>query len=264
MSTPLRRATSLLVGWLADVRLPKALRAPLYRAYARHYGVDLGELRLALADHPSLSAFFVRRLAEGARGFPADPALLVSPVDGCVQHVGTVAAGSTLQAKGQSYSVAELLGEAQAAEALEGGSAWTLYLGPRDYHRVHAPIAAALGGVRWIPGGRYSVAPAVLERRKGVLATNERCVLRLESAHGALWLVLVGALNVGRIRVVGLDHGAAAPVPPPRFERGAELARFELGSTVVLLAPKAAWEPEAELAPGAGVRLGQTLGRLPR
>ena len=264
MSTPLRRACSLVVGWLAERRIPTALRAPLYRAYAQRYGVDLSEMRLALADHPSLAAFFVRRLADGVRSFPDDPTVLVSPVDGNVQSIGAVMAGSTLQAKGQSYSVAELCGDPAAAAALEGGCAWTLYLGPRDYHRVHAPLAAALGAVRWMPGGRYSVAPGVLARRARVLATNERCVLRLDTANGVLWLVMVGALNVGRIRVVGVDPGAPAPAPPQRFERGAELARFELGSTVVLLAPKGSFEPVLGLAEGARVRLGEPIGRVVR
>src|SRR5688500_5038089 len=113
MATPLARTSSRLFGWLADRKLPTFLRAPVYRAYARATGAELSELRLELADHPSLAAFFVRRLKDGARSFPADPDLLPSPVDGTVQAISPIERGTILQAKGRPYSVAELLGSAE-------------------------------------------------------------------------------------------------------------------------------------------------------
>src|SRR5688572_18976541 len=140
MATPLARTCSRLCGWLADRKLPTFLRAPVYRAYARATGADLSELRLALADHPSLGAFFVRRLKDGARSFPADTRLLPSPVDGTVQDLSVIERGSVLQAKGRPYAIEELLGDARAALELEGGHAWTIYLSPRDYHRIHSPV----------------------------------------------------------------------------------------------------------------------------
>jgi phosphatidylserine decarboxylase len=257
---PFAHALSRTVGWLADRRLPRALRAPLYRAYAGVYGVDLDELRLALAEHPSFAAFFVRRLEAGARPFAEDSAVLPSPADGRLQAVGRIAEGTLLQAKGRSYPVDELLAGAAGGTSLEGGAAWTIYLSPRDYHRVHAPVDLELEEVRWLPGGRLPVKPSTLARRERVLATNERAVLRLATARGPLFLVMVGALNVGRIRVVGVPQGGAPTERGRRFARGDELARFELGSTVVLVAPPGGPLP-AEVELGMPLRMGQPIGR---
>jgi phosphatidylserine decarboxylase len=260
VSTPLRRASSHVVGWLADVRVPGFLRGVVYKGFARYAGADLSEARGPLSIYPSLSAFFVRQLVDGARAIDPDPGVIVSPVDGAVQAIGPVREGSVLQAKGHAYEVRELLAGAGDDVELEGGHAWTLYLGPRDYHRVHAPEAGALASARWVPGARYSVAPKVLATRP-VLALNERCVVRLETARGPLFVVLVGALNVGRIRLVGVQ--ASGPLAPPRpLARGAELGRFELGSTVVVVAPPGGPRPRP-LAPGRPVRLGEPIGDWP-
>jgi len=260
-----RRGLSRLVGWATDRRVPRFLRAPVYRGYARFTGADLTEVRLALADFPSLGAFFVRELRTGARPIDTDRAALVSPVDGRVQSVGPIDQGTVLQAKGRTYKVEELTGGLEKGLELEGGFAWTIYLSPRDYHRIHAPVSATLTAVRWLHGDRFSVAPAVLDRRR-VLDVNERAVLRLESASGPFLLVLVGALNVGRIRVVGVPpHYGPEPVRPgTRCERGAELARFEMGSTIVLIAPRGVAVPVADLSPGDAVRLGTRIGHLLR
>jgi phosphatidylserine decarboxylase len=251
-----RRASSALVGWLADRGVPRPLRRAVYGAYCRATGADAREAELDLADYPSLGAFFVRRLRPGAR--PLAPGGLLAPCDGTLQALGRIERGTLVQAKGQDYEVAELLGD--APPGLEGAWTATIYLSPRDYHRVHAPFAAELTAVRWLGGERRSVAPAVLARVPRVLATNERAVLALRGARGPSWLVMVGALNVGRIRVVGVEPGAS-PARALPFERGGELARFEMGSTVVLVVPGAA--PVAGLAPGAALRLGQHLADLP-
>jgi phosphatidylserine decarboxylase len=261
-ATPLRRTASRLIGWISDRRVPRMLRAPIYRGYARVYDVDLGELRLPLEEHPSFTAFFVRRLADGARRFPLDPALLPSPCDGTLQASDPVDSGSILQAKGRPYPVRELLAGADHEVELEGGHAWTIYLSPRDYHRVHAPVDASLSEIRWQPGARYSVAPKVLAARPKVLSINERAVLRLETARGPLFLVMVGALNVGRIRVVGAETGRSGSLEPPRkFARGDDLARFEMGSTVVLVAPRGGPRPVEGLALGQRIRMGDVIGR---
>lgn len=256
-----RRGLSRLVGWATDRRVPRFLRGTVYGGFARYTGADLSEVRLAIDDFPSLGAFFVRELKTGARPIDADPDALVSPVDGTVQTVCAIERGTILQAKGRPYSVAELCGGLELGLELEGGAAWTIYLSPRDYHRIHAPVAARLESARWIDGDRHSVAPKVLDRRR-VLDVNERCVLRLQNARGTFLLVLVGAMNVGRIRVVGVEpHYGQEPVHPgSRFERGAELARFEMGSTIVLLAPRGVASPAAELVPGRAVRLGSRIG----
>lgn len=243
--------------------MPRALRGPIYRTYSRYYDVDLGELRLPLEEHPSFGAFFVRRLADGARKFPVDAGVLPAPCDGTLQASDAVDSGSILQAKGRSYSVRELLAGADHDVDLEGGHAWTIYLSPRDYHRVHSPVEARLSEVRWAAGARFSVAPKVLVARQKVLSINERAVLRLETAHGPLFLVMVGALNVGRIRVVGIEPGRSGRVEPAReFRRGDELARFEMGSTVVLVAPASGPKPSPGLALGQRIRMGEAIGRV--
>jgi len=135
-----------------------------------------------------------------------------------------------------------------------------VYLSPADYHRIHAPDDVRLEELRWIAGARYSVAPKVLARRT-VLPVNERVVLRLQSPRGPLFLVLVGATNVGRIRIVGVEPGRPAPRPGPEFARGEELARFEMGSTIVLVSPAGGASALPGLAAGHEVRLGQALGR---
>jgi phosphatidylserine decarboxylase len=260
MGTPFRRALSRTTGWLTDRTIPRPLRASVYRGYARATGADLSEVRLPLAEHPSMGAFFVRRLKEGARPIEPDRSLFVSPVDGTVQSLCALERGTLLQAKGKPYALRELLG-GEEDPALEGGFSWTIYLSPRDYHRIHAHDDCRLTRAHWLAGALYSVAPAVLARRM-VLPVNERVALRLESARGAFWLVLVGATNVGRMRVVGLDTGREGALAPPlAFERGAELARFEMGSTIVLLAPRGLCAPLAQLREGQQLKLGQAIGR---
>ena len=141
VSTPFLRASSHLTGWLADRALPRFLRAPLYRTFARLYGADLTEARGPLEIYPSFSAFFVRRLLDGARPIADGQDELASPVDGTVQTICSITDGQVLQAKGRSYTVDELLGGVGADIDLQGGSAWTIYLGPKDYHRIHTPEA---------------------------------------------------------------------------------------------------------------------------
>ena len=253
MRTPARAALSKVVGWIADRRVPGPLRGPLYKGYARFTGADLSEIASPLDSHRSLGEFFVRRLKDGARPIDAGADAIVSPCDGTVQASCAVERGSLVQAKGRSYPLEELLGSRSDAEACEGGHAWTIYLSPRDYHRVHAPEACTLTDLRRIAGARFSVAPAVLDARL-VLPVNERAVFRLETARGVLWMVMVGATNVGRIRVVGdaLDL-------PRHFQRGEEVARFEMGSTVVLVSARGTAECLPSLRQGTSVRLGQRI-----
>lgn len=252
----LLRTTSHTVGWLSDRRVPRPLRGPLYRAWAKATGSDLEEVLLPLEEHPTFAAFFVRRLRRRARPFPTDPDVLPSPVDGTLLSAEVVREDLLLQAKGHSYRVQDLLGGAGDGIDLEGGRALTLYLAPRDYHRIHAPEDARLAGILHVDGTRYSVRPSVLARR-AVLDRNERVVLTMDGQRGPHFLVLVGALNVGRIRVVG---GGAAPASPIAFRRGDELARFEMGSTVVVIWPRGVLEPTVET--GRAIRAGTPLGRF--
>jgi phosphatidylserine decarboxylase len=212
-------------------------------------------------DHASLGAFFVRRLADGARVVELDPALMPSPVDALVQASSPIAEGQVVEAKGRRYPIRELLAGVGEDVDLEGGHQFTLYLGPKDYHRIHSPVEGRLVEARHVDGERHSVQPKVLERRR-VLAVNERVVLRFQGERGPLLLVFVGAVVVGRIRVVGLDPLHRGPVDPPRpFARGEELGRFEMGSTVVVVAPPGMLEPTASGLEGAAPRMGEAIAR---
>ena len=257
-----KRRLSLLVGWAADRRIPGPLRPTVYKTYARLTGADLGDMRGHLKDHACLGAFFVRRLREGARPIDSDPASMPSPVDSMVQALSAVTEGSVIEAKGRTYPIRDLLGGVGEELDLEGGHQFTLYLGPKDYHRIHSPLDARLVESRHIAGERYSVQPSVLAKRR-VLPINERVVLRLESERGPFFMVLVGALIVGRIRVVGLQPDHVGPVDPPRaFARGEELGRFEMGSTVVLVTPPGFLKPLPETEVGDPIRLGQSIATL--
>lgn len=263
MSTPLRTGLSKTVGWWSDRRIPTALRPLVYRSYARLTGADLDEAVGPLSIYPSLGAFFVRRLKPGARPLPEDPGLLPSPADGRLQALDRIEGNSLLQAKGQSYPATELLGDLATPEQLEGAWAWTIYLSPRDYHRVHAPCDAELREVRWLGHSRWSVAPKVVAKRPRLYLENERAVLELAVGEHRLWVVLVGAVNVGRLRVVGVPQGGPASARrDPRFERGAELGRFEMGSTVVMVASPGLAEPAPDLKLDQPLRLGEVIGRF--
>ncbi len=266
MSKPWRATVSHAVGWLADRPVPRAARAPLYRAYARATGADLSESRPPLDGYPNLSAFFVRRLVDGARTWPSAPEVFPSPADGRLQNQGIVDQGSLLQAKGQSYRVGELIGDIAEPGELDSARAWTVYLSPRDYHRVHCPLTAKLAAAAWQGGDRFSVAPRELSNRPRVFVQNERVALRMESERGPYFLVLVGALNVGRLRVVGLEPLARQTSRKnPVFQRGEELGRFELGSTVVVVWPGGPHcpEPLLGLVEGAPLKMGEPLARFP-
>ena len=276
-------AYSALVGWGAGRALPSRLRGLAYRAFARAVGANLDEVELELGSYPSLGDFFARKLRHGAREVDAAPGAIISPCDGVVAARGTAAEGALVQAKGRMYRLAELVADAGLAAQLTGGSYATIYLSPRDYHRVHAPADAQIVGYDYLPGALWSVNPRVAARRDGLLARNERVVIRMNAGPlGNVALVMVGAGGVGNIRLapglgmapglpgVGVNASDSAAWrgarEPRRVElsgvtvaRGDELGTFWLGSTVVLV-----FEPhKVELAGEVGdaVRFGQRIGR---
>jgi phosphatidylserine decarboxylase len=260
-----------VVGWGARRRLPRSLRRPLYTAFARVAGADLAEVERPLEEYPSFGAFFARRLADGLRPLPDDPAALVCPCDGRLAAAGTIDGGTLLQVKGRHYSLGELLGDPERAARYDGGGYATIYLSPRDYHRVHSPIGAALTGYDYLPGARFPVMPYFAERVDGLLCRNERVVLHLEGDAGAAEVVMVAAIGVGNLALSrpAVESRRFKRSGGPRRERfaglplraGDELGAFELGSTVVMV-----FEPDrARLeAPAIGevLRFGQPLGRL--
>lgn len=245
------------------------------RWYMRHYGVDLSEAQNndlnAFAD---FNAFFTRALRPEARPMPDSATALASPVDGFVSELGSVVSGRLLQAKGRLYSLTDLLGGSyERAQVFEGGAFITLYLSPADYHRVHMPVAGQLREMVHIPGRLFSVSPASVAHIPGLFARNERVVNVFDTDYGPLALVMVGAINVGSMETVW-----ASEVTPPRgrqitaiqyaghqadrYPRGAEMGRFNLGSTVILVLPpdRVKWSPS--LHAGQKVRMGQGLGEL--
>jgi phosphatidylserine decarboxylase len=272
-------------AWLQHL-LPKALlsrsiyrlarsKRPLVKNaligwFARTYGIDMSEAEPSqLAAYPTLNAFFTRALKAGMRPIAGDEHTIVAPADGFLSEFGVITAGQLLQAKGMRYRLDELVAEDGAAlTSFEGGSFLTIYLAPPNYHRVHTPIAGALTRTTYVPGDRFSVSLVTAAAIGRLFCRNERVICWLDSPAGEVAVVLVGALNVSSISTVNLGEitsGAARrwrePAPLP-LVRGAELGRFNLGSTVVLLFGRDAVRWDAALTTGAKVRMGEPLGRL--
>jgi phosphatidylserine decarboxylase len=260
---------STLVGLSARAPVPRALRRPLLGAFARAVGADLAEAELELGAYGSLGDFFARKLRGGARVVDAEGDAIVSPCDGLVAAAGTVDDGTLIQAKGKTFSLGRLLADEDAAELLLGGSYAVIYLSPRDYHRVHSPIAARLDGYHYLPGSRWPVSPPFVERVEGLLAKNERVVMNLSTPAGPAALVMVAAVGVGNVwlthlgtdtrvfRAAGERHRVELP-EAPEVERGGELGAFLLGSTVVIVLPPGGGT--LDLAAGDVVRCGQRIG----
>jgi phosphatidylserine decarboxylase len=265
-------ALSRAWGWLARRRRPRLGVTLLKHAFVRAVGIDMSEANQPINAYVTLEDLFVRRLKNGARRIDPDPAALVSPVDGSVGSGGRVHGGTLLQVKGRPYSVAALLADADAAQRFEEGEYLTLYLSPRDYHRVHAPVSGAVAAAALVPGSLLPVFPEAVQSVDELFARNERLVTYLDSPDaGRIAVVKVGATLVGRISVT-YDAGVTtnrsgearrdlAYDPPRPLAKGAELGAFELGSTVVLLAEPGRVRFD-RLEPGTVVRCGQRLGTV--
>ena len=262
---------SRAVGYLASRRLPRSLRRPLYGLYASTFGVNLDEMEGRLEDHPSLVRFFTRKLRADARPVDPDPAAIVSPVDGKVSWMGRVEKGDLCQVKGSPYTLAELLGGEELAAEFEGGATVTIYLSPRDYHRIHTPVAGKVTQIAYEPGRLMTVNPDAVKLVDRLYSRNERLVSFIEGPVGRTALVKVGATGVGRITttydqfVTNFTPGGSflrRVIPPYEVERGQELAAFELGSTVVLVFQRDRVELDDRLLPETEVRVGERIGIL--
>jgi phosphatidylserine decarboxylase len=225
------------------------VRRSFYSAFARVYDVQLSECELPLEDYPSFGAFFARRLKPDARLMDAATDQVIAPCDGLLGARGVAGGGRMIQAKGRDYALADLVASPERASALEGGTYLTFYLSPRDYHRVHSPVAGELLGYDWIPGAHIPVSPRFTRNVDGIFAANERVVFHLETETGPVAVVMVAALGVGNIGVsaAGLQSRSLRPtrrVHQVRFDqpvpvgRGQELGAFHLGSTVILVFPR--------------------------
>lgn len=259
-----------IVHRLARVRTPW-FKDLCIRGFARLFPVNLDEAAQPVpGGYRSFNAFFTRSLQPGARPQDPDPAAITCPADGRVQQAGTLHDTQLLQAKGMTYSAAELLGDAEAAAAFRNGWFLTVYLAPQDYHRVHAPLAGTLRDMIYMPGDRLSVNEATAAAVPGLFARNERLVCLFESASGPFAVVLVGALNVASISTTWA--GEVLPCTPRQmrrwhypgragvpFARGDQLGYFNLGSTVIMLMPPGTSVAAAGLAPGRPLRVGQCV-----
>lgn len=267
---------SRLAGRLAQTTQPW-LKNPMIKAFIRRYGVDMSE---AAETNPQAYAcfndFFTRALKPNARPIDSASDSLVCPADGAVSQLGRINEGRIFQAKGQFYSCLELLGgDSNLADSFAEGQFATIYLSPRDYHRVHMPCAGQLRTSIAVPGDLFSVNEVTAHQVPRLFARNERLVTIFDTDQGPMAMVLVGAMIVAGIETVW--GGQALPLSRRiqrldyrpeachvKLAKGEEMGRFKLGSTVVLLFPrgKVAWEPG--YTAGSPTRMGEILGRFGR
>ena len=263
------RLLSSLARTLAYSTNP-SIKQWLIDTVTRKFGVDLSEA--AEPDpraYPSFNAFFTRALKPGARIADPDPSALLMPADGHISQCGDIVDGRIFQAKGQSYTAAELLGDAEAARPFADGLFATVYLSPRDYHRVHMPWTGTLRETVHVPGRLFSVGTAAVADVPRLFARNERLVCHFDTEFGPTASVMVGALLVSGVETVW--SGVEIPAYADRIsrkdyrgkgivlERFAEMARFNYGSTVIVLLPKDAAMLDPSLKAEMPVRLGQRL-----
>ena len=247
------------------------LKQALIDTVVRRFGVDLDEAEQSDAKaYPSFNAFFTRALKPGARMPDPDPRALLMPADGHISQLGAIAAdGRIFQAKGRSFTAAELLGDAEAARVFAGGSYATVYLSPRDYHRVHMPWTGTLRETVHVPGRLFSVGTAAVRGVPRLFARNERLVCHFDTSFGPMASVMVGALLVSGVETVwsGIEIPDYADEIVRKdwrgkgivLERFAEMARFNYGSTVIVLLPPGATTLAPGLAAESPVKLGQAL-----
>lgn len=267
-----KQALTVLAGRFAGWR-GGAVTTRVIGWFVRRYKVNMAEAANPdIAAYRSFNEFFTRPLREDAR--PLAAADFVCPVDGAISQFGAIERDQIFQAKGHRYSTTALVGgDAELAARFDNGSFATLYLSPRDYHRIHMPCAGRLTRMIHVPGELFSVNPATARGVPGLFARNERVVCVFESDSGPFALVLVGATIVGSMATVW--HGVVNPPrsgslrewrydeTPVELEKGAEMGRFLLGSTVVLLFPQGAMSFNSIWQPAAPVRMGEAMGSLP-
>lgn len=253
-------ATRVRTAWFKNL---------IIRGFLLLYHVDMSEAEDGDPyRYGSFNEFFTRALKQEARPIAGGELAIASPVDGGVSEAGAIDRGRLLQAKGRDYALSDLLAAQPWASRFDGGSFATIYLAPFDYHRVHMPLRGTLRDTVYVPGRLFSVNHSTAQHVPGLFARNERILTLFDSAAGQFALVMVGALNVGSMATVwaGDITPAARRVitritaRPVLLEKGAELGRFNMGSTVILLFEpgRARWQPE--VCAGLKVRLGQSLG----
>jgi phosphatidylserine decarboxylase len=242
---------------------------------ANHYGVDMDEaIDSDINAYPSFNHFFTRELKAGARTIANNTGDIASPADGTVSQAGDITDGDIIQAKGKSYTATDLLGgDAERAAPFNNGKFTTIYLSPKDYHRLHMPLEGTLKEMIHIPGRLFSVNAATANSVPRLFARNERVVAIFDTEIGPMALVLVGAIFVASIETVW--HGEVTPPTAtaiqtwqydgddaPQLKRGAEMGRFNMGSTVIVLYGKDVMNWEDAFVPSKKVQLGEKIGQV--
>ena len=267
-----KQALTALAGKFAGARAG-GLTTSVIRWFVGRYGINMAEAANPdIASYASFNEFFTRALKPDAR--PLASADFICPVDGAISQFGAIERARIFQAKGHDYSTTTLLGgDAALAAQFENGSFATLYLSPKDYHRIHMPCAGRLIRMIHVPGDLFSVNPVTASGVPGLFARNERVVCIFEGDAGPFVMVLVGATIVGSMATVW--HGVVNPPRPGqlrewlyedqqlRFRQGEEMGRFLLGSTVVMLFPHDVLKFNAEWAPQRSIRMGEKMGDCP-
>jgi len=267
-----KRALTSLAGWAASAR-GGALTTAFIRWFIGRYGVNMAEAQQPdPAAYQSFNEFFTRPLKQGARSLATST--WVSPVDGAISQLGPIRKDQVFQAKGHSYSTTALVGgDAALAKQFEDGHFATLYLSPKDYHRIHMPCDGRLLRMIHVPGELFSVNPATARGVPGLFARNERVVCLFETPHGPMVLTLVGATIVGSMATTW--HGVVNPPRPGQIRdwryddqsilirQGDEMGRFLLGSTVVMLFPKGPLAFERDWLPERAIRMGESMAQRP-
>lgn len=266
---------SRLIGLLAECQIP-CIKNRLIRCFINHYKVDMTQaLYESYHEYKHFNDFFTRALKEGMRPIAEEPNSIACPADGTVSEIGAVEEGRILQAKGHHYSLVDLLGgDTERAKPFINGKFATIYLSPKDYHRVHMPLKGTLSEMIYVPGQLFSVNQTTANNVSGLFARNERVVCLFETEFGKMAVVLVGAMVVASIETVwaGLitppkrvlkvtqyDQQAREPIT---LEKGAELGRFKLGSTAIIIfeSDKVEWDNVFQV--GSTSKMGQKLAYI--
>ncbi len=264
-----KRLLTFSAGLFANTRIP-FIKNYLIHRFIKHFQVDMLEALIEVPEqYPTFNDFFVRHLKSGIR--PVAASDVVCPVDGCVSAVGKIQAGTMLQAKGQTYTVSELLAVSpEECLFFQSGSYMTLYLSPKDYHRIHMPLSAKLKRMVHVPGALFSVQPDTTRSIPKLFAKNERLIVFFETERGRMVMVLVGATIVGAIGTAWQGDLKRSSVEKTYeysgeavLEKASEMGYFKLGSTVILLFDEqssAVWD--ASLSVGSLVKMGQSIAEF--
>jgi phosphatidylserine decarboxylase len=263
---------SRVAGVLANAKSP-AIKNALIEWFIERYQVNMTEAEFAKAvDYASFNDFFTRALKPGSRTIESAPGSIASPVDGAISQIGSIDQGRVFQAKGQSFSLTELLGgDIDRAKPFLAGNFTTIYLSPKDYHRIHMPVTGKLREMTYIPGKLFSVNPVTTEKVSALFARNERVVALFDTEHGPMAMILVGAMIVASVEMVwgGIVAPRKGGIHTIKYEneqaitlaKGEEMGRFRLGSTVILAFPRNCMQWQPTLGSGNALRLGQRLGQ---